>query len=99
MYASVRHHWLEEEVVEEILTWVREEFVQTLRGLTGFRFYYGIDGGDGHLIFVSAFDSKMSAEQAHEWAMEHAETTWGSAARGMARETVGKIVVAENAAT
>lgn len=93
MYASVRHHWFEEEVVDEVLEWVRGDFLHELRGLAEFQAYYGIDAGDGHLVFVSIFDSKASAAQAHEWAMEHVETTWAERTLGMTRESVGEIVI------
>lgn len=93
MYASVRIHHFVEDAVPAVLDWVREDFARRIETLPGFVAYYGIEIGEGRLLFVSIFETLDAAESAHRQAMMWAESFWDKETVGMVKHYVGSVSV------
>lgn len=76
-----------------VLDWVRHDFAGKIEAALGFVAYFGIEIGEGQLMFVSIVETLGAAEDAHRQAMMWGENFWNDEVLGMAKEYVGTVTV------
>ncbi len=70
MHAMVREYAGEGGLMDRLAPWVRDGLVPLLRQAPGFRSYCCFASEDGHILSVSAFDDRPTAEAANAKARE-----------------------------
>lgn len=96
MYASIRRHYFNPNLTDDVLSWAKLHFVGQLQDIEGFVSYQGMDLGDGELLFVTVFENKSGAEEANRLATEASETRWRDLERGPPLMDVGRVRVSVN---
>jgi hypothetical protein len=68
MYVTVRKYAGKGALVDKLVPPVRDGFVPLVKRASGFKGYWGFASEDGHVVTVSVFDGRSSADAANEQA-------------------------------
>src|SRR5690242_7429994 len=75
MFVTMRRYQLDPKAVEETVQRANAEFAPMLRQAPGFLSYWVVDGGQGQLTTISAFETRQQAEassqQAATWVKQN----------------------------
>ena len=70
MYAAIRRYQVEPGSVDEVKRGIGEDFLPTIKEVSGFQAYYVVDAGDGRLATVSVFEDRAGAEESTRMAAD-----------------------------
>jgi hypothetical protein len=75
MHGVLRHYTLESAHVDEVIRRVAQGSVPIIKGIPGFVSYSILDGGHGHLVTYSVYETRAGADEstrkAAAWVKEH----------------------------